>query len=279
MADTYGIGRSTVARYKKLYGIEPPSWVNPKGNTQANPSTPPLDIPWYDQQIVIEGDPACSSDWHAPLVHYETFMRMLDDLSTNEVVDGIVAGDMTNQDALAEHEQKHDEAGMEPEMDVLHWSVDNYLDAISGNLYISRGNHDRHHQHKAKVRFEKSMKMLLENLSPEKKARLIISERDSIHVQTERGLWIVCHTRAYSQQPLAYPNRLALRHHAHIAAGHRHHLAVGRAANGKDIVELAGLMWWEKMPYVTRWTNHMPLMQRGWGRLKDGYMILPMLQP
>lgn len=278
LADTHGIGTSTATRWMRRHGIKRPDWVgNGKGNTIDNPSQPPLDVPVYDEQLVISGDPACSSDWHAPLIHRDTFNRMLDDLATNETVDGIVAGDITNQDALAGHDEQHADADMEAEQEMLHWAVDQYLDAITGTLYISRGNHDRHHQIKAKVKFERSMRMLLSELSDEKKKRIVITGRDSVHVNTERGLWIICHTRNYSAQPLAYPNKLALRHNAHIAAGHRHHLAHGLAANGKDMVELGGLMWWENMPYVTRYTNHLPMMQRGWGRLKDGRMIIPML--
>jgi hypothetical protein len=148
---------------------------------------------------------------------------------------------------------------------------------VFDRLVVTLGNHDRHHHEQTKISFDRSLRQLLCDLPKDKLDRIIVTGRDYVIIETERGPWRVCHTRAYRKLPLSYPNALALRHGMHIAAGHRHHYAHGKAANGKDIAELGGLMEHERMAYTTRYTNDLPEMQRGYARLVGGHLTLPML--
>ncbi|WP_196302685.1 hypothetical protein, partial [Streptococcus pneumoniae] len=83
-----------------------------------------------------------------------------------------------------------------------HYSIDTALDFFD-DITISLGNHDRHLAQKAQVSFDRSLRMLLADLAPEKLARIRVTARDSIIVDTERGEWLICHTRSYSRLPLA----------------------------------------------------------------------------
>ena len=268
---------STVSNWAQRLGVKSFNPRTPKGLRGDDwPKPPPPLIPILDTPIRLEGDMAVSSDWHAPATNYEVLHRMLDDIDRSGLKRLGIIGDLTNQDALAGHEEKQKGAELEPEMEHLHYSVDLALDVVD-EIVVSFGNHDRHAMGRLQVSFEKSIGMLLHGLAPEKLARIRITALDHVTVETERGDWLLAHTRSYSRLPLAYPNKLAQRHGCHVAAGHRHHAAQGRAANGKDIVELAGLMDIPRLAYAHRYTNDLPAMQNGYGLLIDGFMRCPML--
>lgn len=276
-ASRNGTPTSTVQKWAVKYGVKSFHSCTP-GSLRGSdwPKPPPPLVPIEDAELVLEGDFGVCSDAHFPLTRYDVLRRFLDDCSARGLTRGIVAGDLTNQDALAGHEQKQRGAGMGAEIEHLHYGVSAMLDVFE-TLYVSLGNHDRHLAEKAKVSFERSLRMLLCDLPPEKLDRIRVTARDYVLVDTPRGRWRICHTRSYSRLPLAYPNKLALRYGEHIAAGHRHHHAAGKSANGRDIVELGGFQDAERMAYVHRYTNDMPMMQNGYGVLVDGFMQCPML--
>lgn len=262
VARKYGMNRKTLSDRRDKWEL-------------TTPVQPPL-IPIAAEQVRLEGDYAVSSDWHAPLIKYEVFHRFLDDADKANLTSLIIAGDLTNQDAIAGHEEKQPGAELEPEMEHLNYSIDTALDVFD-EIHVTLGNHDRHTALKLSVSFDRSIRMLLGGLAPEKLARIQVTALDNVIVDTERGEWLVCHTRSYSRMPLAYPNKLALRHGMHVAGGHRHHHAIGKAANGKTIVELGGLMDEQRMLYANRYTNDMPIMANGYMLLRDGFATCPML--
>lgn len=263
--------------WRRKHGIEYPAHINPKANHRKPTFTeaPPL-VPIEDDELRLEGDWAVSSDWHAPITRYDVLSRMLDDAHSAGLNRLIIAGDLTNQDALTNHEDKQAGADMPTEIEHLNYSINTALDCFD-EIVVSIGNHDRHLAQKAKVTFDRSLRMLLADVPPEKYQRIRVTGRDYVIVDTDEGAWRVCHTYSYSRLPLNYPNRLALRHGMHIAAGHRHHHAIGVAANGKTIVELGGLMDADRLKYTKRWTNDMPVMANGFGLLLGGRMRCPML--
>jgi predicted phosphodiesterase len=277
MSEAEGSNPGTLRKYRRMHGIEYPAHINPKGNHRPVIATaaPPL-IPPVDEQLILEGDFAVSSDWHAPVVDYEVLSRFLDDADAANLTRCIIAGDLTNQDALASHEEKQPGADLEAEMQHLCYAITTALDVFD-TIIVSWGNHDRHTANKLGVEFDRSIRMLLSDLPADKLARIQVTSRDSVIVRTERGEWLICHTRSYSRLPLAYPNKLALRHGMHIAGGHRHHHAIGIAANGKTIVELGGLLDHERLLYAKRYTNDMPVMANGYMLLVDGRAKCPML--
>jgi predicted phosphodiesterase len=239
------------------------------------PPPPPL-VPIEDAELRLEGDFSVSNDWHAPLIHYDTFHRYLEDTYRHGLERMVVVGDMTNQDALAQHEDKQAGAGMGPEMQHLHYAVETALDVVK-EIIVTFGNHDRHHAQKARVSFEKSIRMLLCDLPPEKLDRIKVTARDYVIVDTEEGEWRLCHTRSYSRLPLAYPDKLAKRWMQHIYGAHRHHLAQGFAANGKMIVDGGMIADQSRMAYLHKYTNDLPKMQNGYSLLIGGRMHTPML--
>jgi hypothetical protein len=277
MAEEYGANVASLRMWRRRHGIDYPPHINPKGNhrTIAFAEAPPL-VPIEDDELHLEGDWAVSSDWHAPITRYDVLHRMIDDAHAAGLTRLIIAGDLTNQDALTNHEDKQAGAHMGAEIEHLHYSITTALDAFD-EIVISVGNHDRHLAQKAKVSFDKSLRMLLADVPAEKYGRITVTGRDYAIVHTDAGPWRICHTYSYSRLPLNYPNRLALRHGMHIAAGHRHHHAIGIAANGKTIVELGGLMDPARLKYANKWTNDLPEMQNGYGLLVGGRMRCPML--
>lgn len=270
---------TTVGYWARRYGIKsthPNMRVDARGPEWYAVHNPPPLVPVELEELRIEGDAGVASDWHAPITHYDTLHRFLDDCVAHDLRRIIIPGDLTNQDALATHEEKQEGAGMGVEIEHLHYSVSLALDAVD-ELVVSLGNHDRHHARNAQVSFERSLRQLLCDLPKENLDRIRVTGRDYVIVDTEQGEWRVCHTRSYSRIALSYPMKLAARFNQHIAAGHRHHHAQGFAPNGKMAVELGGLMDYERMSYAHRYTNDLPQMQRGYGLLLGGRMVCPML--
>lgn len=265
LAREIGCNQSTISTWAHRHGLEPIDTTPP----------PPL-IPIESKEWVLSGDFGVSSDWHVPAVRYDIMERMLDDGAKHGLTRHIIAGDLTNQDALSEHEEKQKGAEFDVEMEHLNYAMDRALDLVD-EIWVTLGNHDRHIKRKTKQNLDKSLRMILSNLSREKLDRIKVSERDYVLVKTEQGIWRVCHTYSYSKIPLHYPNQLALKWEQHIAAGHRHHLAQGFATNGRMLCELGGLMDIERLAYLHRFSNALPKMQNGYGMLINGKMRCPML--
>lgn len=278
MAVDTGVHEQTLGRWRGLHELAWPAWINPKGNTRDKlilAQRPPL-VPILNEPITMEGDLLVTNDWHAPIIHYDTFHRALDDANKRGINQAVCVGDITNQDALTGHEILQETAGFATEGDHLNYAVSQLLDAVE-ILVVAYGNHDRHAHIALRVDFERSLRMILHELPQEKLDRIHVTWMDHVMVETERGPWRLCHTRNYSVQPLAYPNKLALRYGTHVAGAHRHHLAIGRAANGKDIVDLPALADFRRMAYLHRYTNHLPEPQNGYSFLINGRMQIPML--
>ena len=280
MSEAEGSNPGTLRKYRRKHGIEYPAHINPKGNHRpvvAYAEAPPL-VPIEDDELRIEGNAGLSSDWHLPLTRWDTFIRWLDDCHQHDITTGIVAGDMFNFDRWSRHDEK--QAGTSP-IDDLEAGVYAVRQALQvfDELVICRGNHDVNMARKLDfgIRFDAVMRMALSGLTPDELGRLRITGRDYVIVDTDEGEWRVCHTYSYSKQPLAYPNRVALRHNQHIAAGHRHHHAQGFAANGKRLVELGGFIDEDRVAYTKRYTNDFPMMQPGYALLLDGRARCPML--
>lgn len=283
LADSHNMSRSTTTQWKARHGLEYPDSVNPKGNTREavarNAAPPPPLIPIEEEEIRVDGDAGLSSDWHLPLTCWDTFRRWLEACYDAGITTGICAGDMFNFDRWSRHEES--QAGTSP-VDDLDSGVYAVREALTvfDKLYVARGNHDMNMARKLDfgVKFDRVVRMALAGLDPSELAKLSITGRDYVIVDTDEGEWRVCHTYSYSRQPLAYPNRVAVRHNQHVAAGHRHHHAQGFAANGKRLVELGGFMDEERMAYTKRFTNDFPMMNKGFALLRDGRADCPMLR-
>jgi hypothetical protein len=282
LANTHEMASTTINRWKAKHGLEFPEHVKPQGNHRriaATRDAPPPLVPIIDEEVRLEGDYAVMSDMHLPVTRYDVVERWLDDAERAGLTRAILPGDTFNQDRWSRHEHKQGGAGPEEEMAAALWAFTQMLDVFD-ELVIALGNHDEslHRKLDYAVTFDKAMRMMLAGIPPEGLERITITGRDYVLVDTDDGLWRICHTRAYSRQPLAYPNRLALRHGCHVAGAHRHHHAQGYSANGKRIVELGGAFDEDRMAYANRWTDDFPMMQNGYMLLVDGRAICPMLR-
>ncbi len=170
LAAELGCSKSTLSLWARKHQLEP--------TDRAEPEPPPL-VPIESEEWVFEGDFGCSSDWHAPITRYDVMERMLDDCTNNGLTRHIIAGDLTNQDALSGHEEKQKGACLEVEQEHLNYSLDRALDLVD-EIVVTLGNHDRHIKNKTGMTLAKSLKMLLTGLSREKLDRIKITERDYV---------------------------------------------------------------------------------------------------
>lgn len=262
LARSLGVSQSVISTWAKKLDIE-------------RRIPPPL-VPIEADELTLEGDWAVSSDWHCPIIAYPVLDRFLNDTADANLDNLLIAGDLTNQDALAQHEQKQAGAELGAERVHLAYALRQALTVVK-RVVVTLGNHDRHAALKLGIPFDEAMRMLIDGLSDEERSRVTFNARDYANIITSQGLWRVCHTRSYSRLPLNYPNRLALRYGCHVAGAHRHHHALGFAANGKMICELGGLFDALRMAYLHRYTNDLPQMMNGYGLLVDGRMRCPML--
>jgi hypothetical protein len=281
MSEAEGSNPGTLRKYRRMHGIEYPAHINPKGNHRpivAAVDTPPL-VPIEEDELRIEGDAALSSDWHVPIIDWDVFHRWLDDAHRANLTTGICAGDMFNFDAWSRHDHKQKGTSPNDDMNAGAYAVTQALEVFD-RLVVTRGNHDENLHRKLDygIKFDRVLRMALEGVPREKLDRLVITGRDYVIIDTDEGEWRVCHTRSYSKQPLAYPNRISMRYEQHVAGGHRHHHAQGWSSAGRRLVELGGFMDEERMAYTKRYTNDFPIMQKGYALLIGGRADCPMLR-
>lgn len=241
------------------------------------PPQPPL-VESTNKELRLQGDFLVISDWHLPLTKYGVLKRALQQALVSGITKVVAPGDLFNWDWWSDYAPKQSNAGPSIELEHGRYAVELILSKMD-ELVICLGNHDERITKKLNygVSFDEAMRMCFSGVAQEKLDRIQITERDYVIVETPEGEWRICHTRSYSRMPLNYPNRLALRHNQHIAGGHRHHHAIGRAANGKWIVELGGLFDAENTDYLNRYTDDFPIWQNGYMLLVEGVPYCPML--
>ena len=240
------------------------------------PLTPLMD------EIRIRGNGLVSSDWHIPLTSHELIAQAIESAIAHGCTDYCaIVGDYFNFDALSSYYPKQDNAGLETEL-VHGGQLIELLLQVFDYVYVTKGNHDVRMLNALgfKLKFERSIRMCLPSISDEQMERIIVTGLDYIVVDSDREKpWHCCHTNAYAKSMLTIPNEIALIHDVNVAAGHRHHHAIGRARNGNYVVELGGLFDEAKTQYLRQWTNTFPKWAPGWMLLYDGLPYLPFLAP
>lgn len=281
-----GCAATTLHRWKARHKLQHPPGFHPKGNHGPDSHTaeatrrdaPPPLVPILDAELRLEGDFSIMSDMHLPVTRYDVVNRWLDDSQAAGLAHAILPGDTFNQDKWSRHEHKQGGAGPAEEREAGLWAFPAMLDVFD-TITLCLGNHEEnlHRKLDYTIAFDRTMRMQLADLTDDQLARITITGRDYVLIDTDEGLWRVCHTRSYSRQPLAYPGKIALRHGCHVAGAHRHHHAQGFAANGKSIVELGGAFDEDRMAYANRWSNDFPRMTNGYMLLRGGRAFCPML--
>lgn len=229
--------------------------------------------------IRLAGDGPITSDWHIPLTDYGIANRMVDDCRKRRIGQWLViAGDLFHQDQMNRFDQKQFSARFEMEIAVANRVVRMLLHAFD-RIYVTLGNHDQNMQRRLAyaASFETTVRMILHELDEFERRRIIVTPRDHLIVDTDEGPWRVCHTRTYRKQQLSYVASLADLHRMNVAAGHRHHCALGFSPSGYRIAELAGMHDRTKTDYLNRWTSDHPLHQSGYMILNGGRILCPAL--
>lgn len=285
-AEALGINESTLHRvYRRKTGESPitlreaMSGVKSKAIEIKNQS----ELLSSDDEIIIPKGTrgVVTSDWHIPLVDAEAVEVMLQEAVRNNATDYLViAGDFLNLDALSRFPIKQRGSSLENELLVAREIIQELVKTFD-SIIITKGNHDERLWVALgdKVSYKQTIGWLL-GLDVQDKVRL--TSRDNVTIETlGEHNWYICHTRQYSKVPLKIPIELAAIHEMNIAAGHRHHHAIGNSLNGKyRVVELGGLYDTQATEYIKSYSNTMPRWVNGFMILDEyGIPYLPMLAP
>lgn len=230
-------------------------------------------------ELTLHGDGIIAFDWHIPLTDYELVMRMLERAQKEKLTAYCaIPGDLMNQDAFSDYAPKQSDANAEYEFRMSNKTMDCVLDVFD-EVAVSLGNHDIRAAKELgfKLRFDSVMDMILKDIPRSKKQRLRVVGNDHINIETDAGLWRACHTNSYSKNPLTVPRELCDIHQCHVAAGHRHHAAMGYSKSGFMAVEGGGLFDASKTAYLRRWSTTFPRWQNDFVELRSGRPTLPIL--
>jgi hypothetical protein len=233
-------------------------------------------------EVRIRGRGVVSSDWHLPLTSYENVARLIEGAIARGAIDWCaIVGDYFNLDAMSRFEEKQDDAGFELEIRQASKLLRILLD-VFGFVIITKGNHDWRFLGRMgfKLKFERSIRMLLPDISDEEMERIKVTSLDYVIVESEdEDDWRCAHTNQYSKIPLSVPRELCDIHRCNVAAAHRHHHGITTSKGGFLAVELGGLFDASKTAYLRSYTNTFPHWTPGWMELHEGRPYLPLLAP
>lgn len=237
-------------------------------------------VPLVDE-LVISGNGVVSSDWHLPLTNYTNAAKLVESAIEHACTGWLlIVGDFFNLDALSRYDPKQHDAGLEFEILQAGKLLELLLEVFDV-IYVTKGNHDWRFLEKLgfRMKFERSIKMLLPDMPREKLERIVVTANDYAIVDTPKGKWHCAHTNQYSKIPLAVPRELCDILGMNVAAAHRHHHGITTSKGGHLAVELGGLFDASKTAYLRQYTNTFPRWTPGWMILHDGNPYLPMIAP
>ena len=266
VAKKHNTDHSTIAKWLDKHGLRAPRPTNDRFVFK------------HMEECRVSGDWMITSDWHMPIVDYGLVDRMISDAKRLGIKKLIVAGDWFNFDALSDYFPKQQDAGFPVELQDSNRLMD-YLLNWFDEIVLTLANHDIRitKQLGYKLRFDHSMRVCFYDIDPKRMNKITITNRDYVLVDTPKGVWRICHTNNYSKTQLAYPSKLAEKYRQHVAAGHRHHHAIGFSVSGYNVLELGGLFDASRTEYLSRWSNDFPIWQQGYSALIGGKVYCPML--
>lgn len=231
------------------------------------------------EQVRLSGDGTVTCDFHIPLTDWGLVDYMVGEAKRLKLTDWLViAGDLFHMDALNRHDWKQADCKLPGELVDANAAMKLLLQTFD-RIVVTLGNHDENAMRTLgyKLKFEHTLSLLLYDLTPDERARVVTTGIDAVMIDTPNGEWRACHTRSYSRQQLTVPAKLADRHRCHIIGAHRHHHAVGHSPSGYWVVEGGGFFDASRTDYLVRYTNDFPKWQNGWTFLVDGHPVCPML--
>lgn len=231
--------------------------------------------------VRVSGNGLALGDIHLPITRFDIVAAAVRSAVLHGCTDWcVIAGDLFNFDALSDYFPKQGDHELDVEIrsgrDLLLLLLE-----VFGVVVVTKGNHDIRLQKAMgfRLKFEHTLRMFLPGLPDGDDERLLLTGRDYAIVDTPEGEWRLCHTRQYSETPLAVPIKIADVNQQHVAGYHRHHYAVGFSRSGKMVVEGGGAFDTDRTEYLKQWSTTHPRWQPGWTLLKDGKPHLPMLAP
>lgn len=231
--------------------------------------------------VRVEGDGLVLGDVHLPITLFDVVAEAVRSAAEHGCTAFcIIAGDLFNFDALSDYFPKQGDHELDEEIAAGRRLLELLLEVFDV-VVVTKGNHDLRVQKAMgfRLRFEHTLRMFLPGLPDEDSGRLLLTGRDYAIVDTPMGEWRVCHTRQYSEAPLAVPIKIADVNQQHVIGFHRHHYAVGFSRSGKMAVEGGGAFDSERTEYLEQWSTTHPRWQPGWTLLRRGRPFLPMLAP
>lgn len=246
--------------------------------------------------IVRTGDAIVTCDWHIPLHKPELINHMINYIKKHNIPGIIVGGDFLNMDSFSSFAQKQDEADLETERKDAITIVKTLLRSVEWIDFIW-GNHE--FRLSKRTGFSKSftdtMKYMLAGLTEDELKKIRFSDLDHMYYYPEGITYLnqrnkeggipkgrkfrICHPENFSSQPLVVARKLAQKYDCSIVCAHSHHLAMGFANNGRDIViDGGGFYDKDRTEYVQRTNTHHEWTP-GFFMFKDGvpHMVSPLL--
>lgn len=207
----------------------------------------PVEI--HDDNVIV------TSDWHLPLFDAKLVNRMIADARAYNVKRLIINGDYWNMDTFGHFKPGQPEGDWENyERPVGNLVMKTLLESFE-EIIIGWGNHDHRLAKKNgfKYSFEECMRWAFDSLSDDEWSRLTISELDYMHLFAGGRKYRVCHPKNFSTLPLSVARSLAEKHHCSVITGHSHHIAMGMARDGTNIViECGGFYSKDHTEYVQK---------------------------
>lgn len=235
------------------------------------------------EPISIYGDAIVVSDIHIPLWRPDIFNKMLASSRYNDHNQLIINGDLWHMELFSSFMPKQPEAAFPLEKRTGNIAVKTALNMFE-RVYLNVGNHDFRLVKKTGhvSSYEECMYYMLSDLTDDEWTRFHVTSLDHFHYYPEddQGMFSsfpprgrkyrVCHQDNFSTVPLSVPRALNHRYQCSIITGHSHHLALGFAQDGHNIIiESGGFFDANRTEYVQK-TRKGHVWTPGWVEFVDG---------
>lgn len=231
---------------------------------------------------IHEVDVLILTDIHLPGTRYDWLDRVIKDAIHYGIKHCVIGGDLLDMSKLNRHEKEWKEGhDFEQEQDEANRIMQILLDNFD-HVYFLRGNHDENFTRTLQwtMSFDRSMRMILNDISEEDHQRLTIVDSDHCYLHNSQGKWLVCHTRSYSKIPGKVPSDILMINPDLVGciAGHRHHYGIVNTPNGRIAVEAGHFADDRQQSYKHQYTTTFPKWSTGGGVIlfEEG-PYLPML--
>lgn len=211
--------------------------------------------------LVRTGDAIVICDLHIPLHNPKMINEVIFQARECGITKLIIAGDYWNMDSFSSYLPHQPEADLPVEIYDGNLIMKTLLNTFEEVDFIW-GNHD--FRLSKKLGFKKSFKecitWMFQGLTEEEMAKIRISDLDYMWYYPDPltlQKFYICHPRNFSSIPLTVGRKLATKFNCSVITGHSHHLAMGFALNGRDIViEGGGLYDPSRTEYIQKSTAH-----------------------